>query len=185
MGYALANELASLGAKVVLVCGPVPELPLHHSVRMIRVQSAQEMHDQCTMLFAAADGAVMAAAVADYRPAAPAKGKIRSSAEKLVIELEPTPDIAAQLGKIKKSHQFLIGFALETSQDLIKARQKMVNKNLDFIVLNALNEPGAGFSTETNKITIIDRQNKITPFELKSKSEVARDILTYLAEHIL
>lgn len=185
MGYALANELASSGAKVTLVSGPVAALHVHPSVQLIRVQSAREMFDQCTGLFSSADGAVMAAAVADYRPAVPVKGKIRSASEKLVLELEPTPDISAHLGRIKKAHQFLVGFALETSHDLVQAKQKLIKKNLDFIVLNALDEPGAGFSTDTNKITIIDRQNKTTAFELKSKKEVAMDILMYLAEHIL
>lgn len=185
MGIALANELADLGAKVTLVCGPVAPRSLRSKVVRINVQTAAEMHDECIRLFTKADGAFLTAAVADYRPISPSAGKIKREANRLLLELKTTDDIAARLGEMKKSEQFLIGFALETSNEVKHAAEKLRKKNLDFIALNSLNDEGAGFDVDTNKITIIDRHNNITHFELKTKEEVARDIIGYLADMIL
>ena len=180
MGIAIANELAADGADVTLVCGPVYLRELYPGIKLLPVTTAEDMLINCTSLFEKSDGAILSAAVADFRPASPAPKKIKKSDRSMTLLLESTPDIAAALGKMKKSNQFLIGFALETDDELQNASKKLTDKNFDFVVLNSLKDKGAGFSFDTNKITIIDRDNKITNFKLKPKTEVARDIVDHL-----
>ncbi len=179
MGYALAESLAACGAKVTLVSGPTAEKPAQ-SITLIPVQTAEEMLHHCLSLFPRMDGAILVAAVADYRPGRAAGEKIKRSAQPLALELEANPDIAAALGSLKKKKQFLAGFALETHHALENAREKLKRKNFDFIVLNSLQDKGAGFGTDTNKVTILDKHNRSVEFPLKPKSEVAEDIVAYL-----
>ncbi len=177
MGYAIAEELAENGAEVVLVSGPVSVKAKHTGIKVIPVESAAEMFAESTQQFADCDGAIMSAAVADFTPLQPKNRKIKRGKENWQIELQPTKDIAAALGEAKNASQILVGFALETDDEIENARKKLQKKNLDFIVLNSLNEKGAGFRVDTNKITIIDRNNIQQNFELKSKREVAADIV--------
>jgi phosphopantothenoylcysteine decarboxylase / phosphopantothenate---cysteine ligase len=177
MGYAIAEELAEQGAKVILVSGPVSVSTREKGIKVIAVESAQEMYQACIEHFPECDGAVMTAAVADFTPLNPEIHKTKRGKENWNIELKPTKDIAAELGKLKNEKQILVGFALETINEEINAQKKLENKNLDFIVLNSLNDTGAGFGVDTNKITIIGKNNKTVPFELKSKKEVAADIV--------
>jgi phosphopantothenoylcysteine decarboxylase / phosphopantothenate---cysteine ligase len=177
MGYAIAEKLADEGAEVILVSGPVSVTSAKKSIRTIAVESAEEMYQACIAFFPECDGAIMTAAVADFTPAKAGQAKIKSSTKNISVELKPTKDIAAALGKTKKADQVLIGFALETADELENARKKLKNKNLDFIVLNSLNDAGAGFAVDTNKITILGENNKMQAFELKSKREVAADIV--------
>jgi phosphopantothenoylcysteine decarboxylase/phosphopantothenate--cysteine ligase len=148
------------------------------------VQTAQEMLAKCLDCYRKADGAILSAAVADYRPKSPVAHKIKRTPGNLIVELEPNPDIAAELGKIKQMPQFLVGFALETDNEIANAQEKMKKKNFDFIVLNSLHDKGSGFNSDTNKITILGKNNKKTLFELKSKQETAFDIIYYL-DHLL
>jgi phosphopantothenoylcysteine decarboxylase/phosphopantothenate--cysteine ligase len=180
MGFALAEILADYGARVMLVSGPVALKPQHAGIRYYPVQTAREMLVQSMACFKEANGAILSAAVADYRPKSPVTRKIKRRAEDLVVELEPNPDIAFELGLLKQPGQFLVGFALETDNEMQHAREKMEKKNFDFIILNSLQDKGAGFLGDNNKITIIGKDNKITGFELKSKQETALDILQYL-----
>jgi len=177
MGYAIAEELVEQGAEVILVSGPVTVSTSKKGVRVIPVNSAKEMYDACVHYFPQTDGAVMTAAVADFTPANPETVKTKRGNENWKIELTPTRDIAAALGKMKKSNQLLAGFALETNDELENAKRKLDRKNLDFIVLNSLNDKGAGFGGDTNKITIIGKNNIQQHFELKTKKEVAADIV--------
>ncbi len=177
MGYAIAEELAEQGAEVILVSGPVAVSIRKEGIKVIRVESAEEMHKACVQYFPECDGAVMTAAVADFTPANPAAQKTKRGKENWNMELKPTQDIAAALGSQKKANQILIGFALETTDELENAKKKLNKKNLDFIVMNSLNDAGAGFGVDTNMITIIERGNKKQAFELKSKKEVAADIV--------
>jgi phosphopantothenoylcysteine decarboxylase/phosphopantothenate--cysteine ligase len=177
MGFAIAEELASRGATVFLVTGPVSLTTNSKNIHRIDVTSAVEMNEHCLRLFPAIDGAVMCAAVADYAPVVTADQKIKRDEGNMTIELKPNPDIAAGLGKIKTDNQLLVGFALETNDETTHALSKLKKKNLDFIVLNSLNDPGAGFQTNTNKITIIDKHNNSFNFELKAKDKVAKDIV--------
>jgi phosphopantothenoylcysteine decarboxylase/phosphopantothenate--cysteine ligase len=181
MGFALAEALAVAGAQVILVSGPVSLKPGHPGIEYRPVHTAREMLEQCLACFEMTDGAILSAAVADFRPKFPVGHKIKRNDENLMVELEPNPDIAARLGILKKGNQFLAGFALETDNELQHAREKLGKKNFDFIVLNSLNDKGSGFNTDTNKITIIGRNNKADSFELKSKQDAAVDIITYLA----
>jgi len=174
MGYAIANTAASLGAKVILVSGPSFEKVNFKSIEIIKVESADQMYIATHKYFEKADIVIATAAVADYKPANVAHQKIKKKDAKLQIDLVPTKDILASLGKIKKE-QFLVGFALETNNELSNAQSKLKRKNLDMIVLNSLQDKGAGFATATNKITIIDKDT-IKDFSLKSKKEVAKDI---------
>ena len=174
MGYAIANTAASLGAKVILVSGPSFEKVNFKSIEIIKVESADQMYIATHKYFEKADIVIATAAVADYKPANIAHQKIKKKDAKLQIDLVPTKDILASLGKIKKE-QFLVGFALETNNELSNAQSKLKRKNLDMIVLNSLQDKGAGFATATNKITIIDK-DAIKEFSLKSKKEVAKDI---------
>ena len=177
MGFALAEELAEQGAKVTLVSGPV-SLKCHHpNIKRVDVVSAEEMKQASLSVFPNVDGAVMCAAVADYRPKYPADQKIKRTAVDMTIELEANDDIAACLGKLKTEKQLLVGFALETQDEKSNALDKMKRKNLDFIVLNSLQDKGAGFGVDTNKITILTKDNKAIDFQLKMKTEVARDIV--------
>jgi phosphopantothenoylcysteine decarboxylase/phosphopantothenate--cysteine ligase len=184
MGYAIAEELAAEGAKVILVSGPVTVTTQSSNIKVIHVESAAEMYDASVQAFKTADGAVMCAAVADFTPAVQASEKSKRGKESWSLELLPTKDIAAMLGSVKKAGQILVGFALETTDELSNAQQKLEKKNLDFIVLNSLNDKGAGFGTDTNKIIIIEKGNKKQDFELKPKKEVARDIVEKIMERI-
>ncbi len=177
MGYAIAEELAEQGAEVILVSGPVSVSIQKEEIKVIPVESAQEMYQACIEHFPECDGAVMTAAVADFTPLNQEIHKTKRGKENWNIELKPTKDIAAELGKMKKENQILVGFALETINEETNAQKKLEKKNLDFIVLNSLNDAGAGFGVDTNKITIIGKNNKTVPFELKSKKEVAADIV--------
>jgi phosphopantothenoylcysteine decarboxylase/phosphopantothenate--cysteine ligase len=180
MGYALAEALAFHGARVILVSGPTAEKTSFPGITLIRVQTADEMYKECISQYPKMDGAILVAAVADYKPKHKAQEKIKRSSQNLTLELEENPDIAAALGNMKKKKQFLAGFALETQNPVENARTKMKKKNFNFIVLNSLENKGAGFGTDTNKITILDRHNRKIEFPLKSKQEVAEDILYYL-----
>lgn len=180
MGYAIATSCASRGAEVILISGPV-DLRIDHSrVKKIDVISAAEMFNQSRKAFAGCDAAIMTAAVADYSPIEALDQKLKRTTDNLTIELKPTKDIAGELGKLKKKDQVLVGFALESENELQHAKKKLSKKNFDFIVLNSIRDEGAGFGVDTNKITIIDRQNNIQKFELKSKAEVAEDIVDKL-----
>ena len=184
MGYAIAEVLANQGAEVTLVSGPTHLSIAHPQIKLIRVSSAEEMFNACQPVFAQSDITVLSAAVADYRPSQIADQKIKKSDAAFQLELTKTTDIAAQLGKIKKPHQVTVGFALETENERVNALKKIQSKNLDFIVLNSLNDPGAGFGYDTNKITIIDRNQNEKEFNLKSKKEVARDIVNEIIKRI-
>lgn len=178
MGYAIADEAARRGAEVTVVSGPVSVVPSEPGVRVIKVESAREMMEAAEREFAGADVAVMAAAVADYAPAEPAPGKIkREGGEPPVIRLVKNPDIAAALGERKRPGQTLVGFALETDHEMDNAADKMKRKHLDMIVLNSLRDKGAGFGTDTNLVTILSAAGRTTRYDLKSKREVACDIL--------
>lgn len=179
MGYALAEACAERGAEVVLVSGPVNLQAQHPCIRTIHVESAAQMYEATTAEYKNADAGILCAAVADFTPESVAGTKIKREKDDLSLRLKPTQDIAAALGRQKRDGQLLVGFALETDRELEHAREKLERKHLDFIVLNSLNDKGAGFRTDTNKITIIDRQN-VTPYPLKSKKEVADDIIDRL-----
>lgn len=182
MGFSLAHEAALRGAQVTLVSGPTHLTMDHPAVHLINVTTAQEMYEQTTTHFPHHDITIMSAAVADFTPASPASKKIKKTDEVPVIELKPTKDILAELGKMKTKNQFLAGFALETDNELENARKKLNTKNLDLIVLNSLQEKGAGFGVNTNRITIIDREGNLTGYPLKPKTAVASDILDKIAE---
>lgn len=177
MGFALAECVAALGGEVQLVSGPSSLSTAHPSIHRTNVTSAAEMLEACEQHWSRADIGIMAAAVADYRPAQVADQKMKKKDDALTIILEATKDILKGLGQQKTERQLLVGFALETENELEHAKGKLERKNLDLIVLNSLNDPGAGFRHDTNKVRLIDRQNKVEEFELKSKSEVASDIV--------
>ena len=179
MGYAIATQLEELGADVTLVSGP-SALKLPKGVDTISVTSAAEMLHACEEHFEAADIVVMSAAVADYTPVEVASQKIKKKENEFSIELKKTVDILATLGAKKKENQLLVGFALETNNELENAKDKLIRKNLDFIVLNSMQDKGAGFATDTNKVTIIDRAGNTHEFSLKSKEEVAKDICSII-----
>jgi len=175
MGFELAQKAADLGAEVVLVSGPTHLSISHSGIQLVRVTSAQEMYDACRKVYPNMDIAICAAAVADYRPKHVATEKIKKKEGEMHLELERNPDILLSLGEVKK-HQFLVGFALETQNELENAKEKLQRKHLDAIVLNSLKDDGAGFGGTTNKITFIDKNLKIKTFGLKTKPEVASDI---------
>jgi len=177
MGVEVAKALARLGAEVELVLGPSSVGVDEEKIRVTRVVTANQMLEACISRFSSADITVMAAAVADFKPAKVAGQKIKKGTQLETIKLEPTTDILLRLGKAKKDNQLLIGFALETHDELAHARQKLNNKNLDLIVLNSLNDAGAGFGHATNKITLMDKAGNTSEFPLKSKKEVAEDIV--------
>jgi phosphopantothenoylcysteine decarboxylase/phosphopantothenate--cysteine ligase len=182
MGFALAEECAARGANVVLISGVTSLSVSHPNIRRIDVESAIEMYNAAIQEFPETDIAILSAAVADYRPLLTAGEKIkRKEGENLTITLIPNPDIAASLGQLKKPHQLLVGFALETDNEEANAMKKLAKKNLDFIVLNSLKDSGAGFGHDTNKISILFEKKKKKSFELKGKREVARDIVDVIA----
>jgi phosphopantothenoylcysteine decarboxylase/phosphopantothenate--cysteine ligase len=183
MGIALAQAAAQAGAEVTLILGP-SKLSIHHpKVQVHRIETALDMYALATLHFQESDLAIMAAAVSDYRPSTVAAQKIKKSADSLRIDLVKNPDIAAELGLRKKPHQLLIGFALETNNAIQHAQQKLKKKNLDLIVLNSLEDPGAGFNHDTNQITVIDQDNNLSKFELKPKSMIAQDIIQTIVDY--
>ncbi len=184
MGFAIAEEIAERGAHVHIVCGPVSIELKNPSIQRINVKSADEMYHACMEVFPGMDAAILTAAVADFKPAKIHKTKLKRDGQPVLMELIPNPDILAALGKTKKENQVLAGFALETDNELDNARKKLQNKNLDFIVLNSMQDEGAGFGTETNKITILDNKNQVSGFELKSKKLVAVDIADKLVNYL-
>lgn len=175
MGYAIAGQMAALGARVTLVSGP-SRVAVPRDVQLVPVTSAGEMYREAGQHFEESDIAIFAAAVSDYTPKSTASRKIKKDTGNLHLELIKTTDIAGELGKKKRPGQLMVGFALETNDEQENARDKLVKKKFDLIVLNSLNDQGAGFEHDTNKVTFIDRNNKVTDFELKSKQAVARDI---------
>ena len=179
MGYAIANEAASLGAEVILVSGPADDLAIRPGVTLVQTKTADDMHAACLQHFANCDILVMAAAVADYKPKHKAEDKIKKEDEIISVELVKTVDILESLGK-KKTNQILVGFALETDNELSNAKEKIKKKNLDAIILNSLADKGAGFQHATNKITFIPAMGEHTAYPLKDKSEVAVDILAQI-----
>lgn len=177
MGFAIAESCARQGAEVILVAGPVNVKANHRNIKRIDVESAEEMYKMVMAKFEEVDGAILCAAVADFTPTSPADKKLKREKDHLVLDLKPTQDIAASVGKIKKPEQFLVGFALETNDEQANAKDKMERKNFDFIVLNSLQDPHSGFGFDTNKISIIHRSGLQKNYELKSKLEVADDIV--------
>ncbi len=186
MGFAIADELARHGAEVILICGPTTltpdEKPAHQLIRRIDVTTSEEMRAACIRYFDKSFITVMAAAVADYKPAQFSGQKIKKKNAGLLLELVPTADILAELGRKKRGKQLLVGFALETTDGLRYAKEKLKRKNLDLIVLNSLQDKGAGFKGDTNKVTFVDRNNKTAKFELKDKKDVAVDIVNKILE---
>ena len=183
MGFEIANTAAQLGAEVILITGPTHYKAHYDSIQTIPITSARDMYDVAHQNFDAVDVAILSAAVADYRPKFPALSKIKKKAALLTLELEKTEDILASLGE-KKKKQILVGFALETENEVANAIKKLKAKNLDLIVLNSLNDDGAGFGGSTNKISIIDKDLNQKNYPLKSKSEVASDIINELINRI-
>ncbi len=183
MGYELAKSAADLGAKVFLISGPSSLVMEHDNVKLIRVVSAAEMYEKAHAFYDEVDIAIAAAAVADYRPKTVADQKIKKSSDDLSLELIKNKDILLSLGE-KKTKQFLVGFALETENEVENAKGKLKRKNLDAIILNSLNDKGAGFGKGTNKITFIDKNSSIKTFELKTKAAVAADILSEIIYRI-
>ena len=181
MGVAIADEFAKLGADVTLVLGPSHQKPKQHQVNIIEVESAQEMLTACKSVFKHVDIAVLSAAVADYKPKDVVTSKIKKKDATFSLELIKTDDVLETLGK-QKTHQLLVGFALETDNMIEYAQEKIKKKNLDFIVANSAIEQGTGFAVDTNKITIIDKHNKLYNFELKSKQAVAQDIVNFAVD---
>lgn len=184
MGYALARSFAEAGAKVCLISGPTQLHLEHPAVRVISVMTAQEMYEAALPYADQADILVFAAAVADYRPKEVSAVKLKKKEDQLFLELVRNVDIAATLGAAKKPGQLTVGFALETDHEEENARAKLQKKNLDLIVLNSLQDQGAGFKHDTNKITILDREKTLT-FDLKSKEEVARDIVAEITRRLI
>lgn len=182
MGFDIALAAANEGAEVVLVAGPTHLKLDHPQIKVVNVTSSEDMYNACHEYFDGVDAAIAAAAVADYRPKVVASQKIKKNDNAFSLELEKTKDILFSLGQIKK-HQFLIGFALETENEIENAKLKIQKKNLDLIVLNSLNDEGAGFGKPTNKVTFIDKNFNLEPLELKAKEEVAKDIINKIKSH--
>ncbi len=183
MGYEIATSAAQLGAQVVLVSGPSHEVISNNQIELIKVTTAQQMYDAVHTHFKDMDIAILTAAVADYRPKNVADQKIKKKDTTLTLELEKTEDILKSVGAIK-SKQFLVGFALETNDEVAHATEKLKSKNLDMIVLNSLNDEGAGFGISTNKVTFITKENEQFKFPLKSKSEVAQDLMRFILKQL-
>lgn len=184
MGYAIAESLANQGAHVHLISGPTALHTIHTNIYVKEVTTAEEMYHACMDVFPKTDIAVLAAAVADYKPAVKADQKIKKKDESLSLELLKTHDIAATLGKQKTESQFIVGFALETENEEANALKKLESKNFDLIVLNSLNDKGAGFGHDTNKISILDRKQQSQSFDLKSKKEIAKDIVNMIVNRL-
>lgn len=180
MGIAIAEEFAKHGNEVTLVKGATNLRSSNPLIKEIKVETAAQMFDACAQYFSQADVIVFAAAVADYTPKFTSETKIKKKENEFVIELVKTKDIAGELGKQKKENQIIVGFALETDNEEVNAQEKLKKKNFDFIVLNSLRDEGAGFQTDTNKITIIDKNGNVSKFDLKSKEDVAKDIVDYV-----
>ena len=183
MGFAIASAAANLGAEVFLISGPSNQQIKHSLVHRVDVVSAEEMYDASHMYFKDVDIAILSAAVADYKPKKSASQKIKKTDTALELSLSPTKDILASLGAIKKQ-QYLVGFALETNNEIENAKGKLKRKNLDAIILNSLQDKGAGFAKDTNKITIIDKEFNEKAFKLKSKVAVAKDIMNEIVNRI-
>lgn len=181
MGYAIAMQLAERGAAVTLVSGPVSLKLNHPGVKILKVSTAAQMADACLEAFPACDAAIMSAAVADYTPVKAEAQKIKKAGSDLAIQLKPTTDILSGMGKLKKGNQLLVGFALETENEFVNASIKLKNKNLDLIVLNSLNDEGAGFGTDTNKVTLISADGSAVQTPLLSKTEIAAYIVDKVA----
>ncbi len=184
MGFAIAESLANVGAMVNLVTGPTMQHTSHPNINVKRVMSAEDMYNTCVALFPKMDITVLAAAVADYKPSVTANQKIKKKDDTLTLELTKTHDIAASLGKLKHNGQVIVGFALETEHEHANAIKKLEVKNFDLIVLNSLKDSGAGFGHDTNKISIIDRQQNVKSFDLKNKKAVADDIVLAIIERL-
>jgi phosphopantothenoylcysteine decarboxylase/phosphopantothenate--cysteine ligase len=182
MGFAIAEELSLRGGDVTLVCGPTSIRTINTSINRIDVESSTDMAEEVFKHFSESDITVMSAAVADYKPKTVAQEKIKKDTSEFSLEMVKTTDILSELGKLKRERQLLIGFALETENEEENAKKKMQRKNLDFIVLNSLKDQGAGFKSDTNKVTIIDRNLHIERYPLKSKHEVAKDICNKIIE---
>ncbi len=182
MGYEIATILAEAGAEVTLISGPSVLSIAHPKIQLIKVGNAAEMYEATEKEFPGCQLAVFAAAVADYTPTEPSTEKLKKSGGRIDLSLKRTRDIALEMGKIKKDDQITVGFALETKDEAQNAFDKLQAKNFDLIVLNSLNDQGAGFAHDTNKITLFDKHNNATEFELKSKKEVARDIVRKILE---
>jgi phosphopantothenoylcysteine decarboxylase/phosphopantothenate--cysteine ligase len=183
MGFEIAKAAANLGAEVIIITGPTHQTVSNNLITVIPVVSAQEMYDAAHLHFKNSDIAILSAAVADYKPKNVATQKIKKKESTLVLELEKTKDILASLGQIK-TNQFLVGFALETNNELEHAKSKLKKKNLDLIVLNSLNDKGAGFKSDTNKVTLINKDLEATVYKLKSKAEVAKDIFNTIIQSL-
>lgn len=181
MGCALAEECARRGAEVEMVCGPMSQKPKCPSIICTNVESAAQMHEACVKIFPTCNAGILCAAVADFTPEHTAENKIKRESDQLIIRLNPTKDIAHAMGQMKRQDQKLVGFALETYNEAENARKKLEKKNLDFIVLNSLNDEGAGFQHDTNKITLIDATESQS-FPLKTKTEAAKDIINRLKQ---
>ncbi|NCO63033.1 MAG: bifunctional phosphopantothenoylcysteine decarboxylase/phosphopantothenate--cysteine ligase CoaBC [Flavobacteriales bacterium] len=183
MGFEIAKAAANLGAEVILISGPTAQTVSHSLIKVLSVVSAEEMYNTVHQYYNNIDIAILSAAVADFKPKQVAFQKIKKNDNTLTLELEKTKDILASLGAIKKQ-QFLVGFALETNNELENAKAKLKAKNLNLIVLNSLNDKGAGFKTETNKVTFIDNYENVNEFQLKSKAEVAKDLLNEIIKQL-
>jgi phosphopantothenoylcysteine decarboxylase/phosphopantothenate--cysteine ligase len=184
MGYHLAMQAAENGAEVILIMGPSNLKAIHSSILQIDVKTAQEMQSQVQKYFQISDIAIFSAAVSDYKTDRLESQKVKKSEENWNITLQKTNDILLEVSQMKKENQILVGFALETENEMENATAKLEQKNLDLIVLNSLNDKGAGFSYDTNKITIIEKDNNVQEFELKHKSEVAKDIMDKIIQKL-
>jgi phosphopantothenoylcysteine decarboxylase/phosphopantothenate--cysteine ligase len=183
MGFEIAKAAANLGAQVILITGPSGQKVSHSLIHVISVISAQDMYDEVHKYFPEVDVAILSAAVADFKPKQVATQKIKKKEPTLTLELEKTKDILASLGAIK-TNQFLVGFALETNNEIENAKSKLKKKGLNLIVLNSLNDKGAGFKTETNKVTFIDAKEQVTEYSLKPKADVAKDLWDEIIKQI-
>jgi phosphopantothenoylcysteine decarboxylase/phosphopantothenate--cysteine ligase len=184
MGFALAKVAADEGAEVILISGPVNIDIKHPNIKLIKTESADEMYSQALNYFKQSNIAIFAAAVADYKPEKMHSKKVKKSQEFMQLKLIQNRDIAYELGKIKKEDQLTVGFALETNNETENAQKKIKKKKFDLIILNSLQDKGAGFGYDTNKISILDKYNNIERFELKSKIDVAKDIINKVIETI-
>ncbi len=183
MGFSIAYEAAQRGAEVTLIAGPTSLVTDHPGIHRVDVESADEMYEACMQVLPSSNVVIMAAAVADYACASKSAQKLKKSENAMIIELIPTRDILREIGNRKTKNQVIVGFALETDNELNHAREKIATKNLDYIVLNSLNDKGAGFGLETNKISIIDRSGKVYSGKLQSKTAVAKEIIDFIVKN--
>jgi phosphopantothenoylcysteine decarboxylase / phosphopantothenate---cysteine ligase len=185
MGFELANAALNLGAEVFLITGPTNENLSHPNLHLIKVQSAKEMHHQAISLFPEMNCGIFAAAVADYSPKNVSENKIKKDDQNMAIELEKNPDILKDCGLNKKEHQLVVGFALETNDEEANALKKLKAKNADLIILNSLNDKGAGFSTKTNKVTLFSKENNPQVFQLMSKQKLAKELMNIFQDKLI